>query len=328
MPSSRDHKFSTAYCVHTLLHIRRKFVLSVWLRFRAADKNGKARWGRTEARRTACRRPCVWPSARTGGGLKPAAAHSECRDHAPDSDEHRRRSSARVAARWRTNAMQSLSALLACGAGHSDQGNRRGGPCTGLFARRRPRKPLNQTVPSANAAASKPAWRCAPAGGRVCRQRHAPRSIVSIPEALAATVARRLQAAASLRPSSRRPARTKTPCPLYSYSAVLRPQPIFTRDSLRPACVNQRRLRIYPQGSYPLRRLSPLASSHGRTRGRGTSCTLAVSRRRLAADTGTARFGHAGGGRRWQRRLGARRLHRADPEAIRRAAQGCRGAQG
>ena len=146
--SSRDHKFSTAYRVHTLLHIRRKYVLSVWLRIRAADKTAK-RARRTEARRTACRRPCVWPSARTGGGLKPAAAHSECRDHAPDSVESSRRSSARVAAHWRPNAMQSQSALLACGAGHGDQNNRRGGPWTGLFARRRPKRPLNQTDPSA-----------------------------------------------------------------------------------------------------------------------------------------------------------------------------------
>ena len=149
MTSSRDHKFSTAYRVHTLLHIRRKLACVVCLApNRAADKTAK-RARRTEARRTACRRPCEWPSARTGGGLKPTAAHSECRDHAPDSDEHRRRSSARVAAHWRPNAMQSQSALLACGAGHRDQNNRRGDSCTGLFARRRPRRPLNWTAPSA-----------------------------------------------------------------------------------------------------------------------------------------------------------------------------------
>ena len=58
-----------------------------------------------------------------------------------------------------------------------------------------------------NVAARTPAWQCAPAGGRTCRQRHAPRSIVSLLEALAATVVRSLQR----RPSSSRPART--PCP-------------------------------------------------------------------------------------------------------------------
>ena len=67
----------------------------------------------------------------------------------PNSDEHRRHSSATVAAQWRPNATQSQSALLACGAGHSDQGDRRRDPCTGLFARRRPRRPLNQTASSA-----------------------------------------------------------------------------------------------------------------------------------------------------------------------------------
>ena len=44
-----------------------------------------------------------------------------------------------------------------------------------------------------NVAARTPAWQCAPDCGRTCRQRHASRSIVSILEALAATVARRLQ---------------------------------------------------------------------------------------------------------------------------------------
>ena len=59
---------------------------------------------------------------------------------------------------------------------------------------------------------TQPAWPCAPAGSRTCRQRHAPRSIVSLLEALAATVFRSLRAA-SRQPSSRRPARKRRVCP-------------------------------------------------------------------------------------------------------------------
>ena len=136
----------------------------------------------------------------------------------PNSDEHRRHSSATVAAQWRPNATQSQSALLACGAGRSDQGDRRRDPCTGLFARRRPRRPLNQTASSATWRQQRgtsnvaPAGPCAPAGGRTCRQRHAPRSLVSLLEALAATVVSSLRAS-SRQPSSRRPARKRRVCP-------------------------------------------------------------------------------------------------------------------
>ena len=62
-----------------------------------------------------------------------------------------------------------------------------------------------------NVAARTPAWQCAPDCGRTCRQRHASRSIVSILEVLAATVARRLQRRACDRhQGGRRCARVKT----------------------------------------------------------------------------------------------------------------------
>ena len=117
---------------------------------KSARHNGKARrvpW--TEARRTACCRPCERPSVRSGGGLEPTAATLAVVATLPTRDERRRHSSARVTARRQTNAVQSRSALLACGAGHSDQSNHRRGPYTGQFARRRPRRPSNQAAPPA-----------------------------------------------------------------------------------------------------------------------------------------------------------------------------------
>ena len=119
-------------------------------RSKSARHNGKARrvpW--TEARRTACCRPFERPSVRSGGGLEPTAVILAVVATLPTRDERRRHSTARVTARRRTNAVQSQSGRLACGAGHSDQGNGRGGPCTGLFARRRPRRPPSQAAPPA-----------------------------------------------------------------------------------------------------------------------------------------------------------------------------------
>ena len=128
----------------------------------------------------------------TGGGLKPTAAHSDWRDHAPESDAPRRRSSTHVAANGRpmrcrvkarfsraeqvtaTRATAEAARAPAC----SHEGDR-GGLLTGLLLQQRSGK--------------HPAWRCAPAGGRACRQRHVPRSKRSILEALAATVVRCLQ---------------------------------------------------------------------------------------------------------------------------------------
>ena len=117
---------------------------------KSARQNGKARrvpW--TEARRTTCCRPFERPSERSGGGFEPIAVTLAAVATLPTRDERRRHSTGHAAARRRTNAMQSQSALLACGAGDDNRGTSQRGPCTGLYARRRPRRPPDQAAPPA-----------------------------------------------------------------------------------------------------------------------------------------------------------------------------------
>ena len=145
----------------------------------------------------------------TGGGLKPTAAHSDWRDHAPESDEHRRRSSTHVAANGRpmrcrvkarfsraeqvtaTRATAEAARAPAC----SHEGDR-GGLLIGLLLQQR----SGTIVSMAMRARWRPRLPSTPCPAVDRKHTRSTRSNSG-----------QVPSAASLRPSSRRPARKSAP---------------------------------------------------------------------------------------------------------------------